>query len=78
MSSWSDPNDTFYLSKKFTIFCYSVTDIKKITKSCTDCCKLKPKFHKPPVSNLMKATQPFECLIIDLDLYPVLQIMCTY
>ena len=44
---------------------YQVNDVKKITKSCKDYCKLKPQFHKPPVSHLIKATRPFECLNID-------------
>ena len=39
---------------------YSVNYVRKITESCKDCCKLKPQFHAPPVSNLMKSTQPFE------------------
>ena len=39
---------------------YSVNYVRKITESCKDCCKLKPQFHTPPVSNLIKATQPFE------------------
>ena len=42
-----------------------MNDVKKITKSCKDCCKLRPLFHKPPASCLMKATQPFDYLNID-------------
>ena len=41
-----------------------MNDDKEITESCKDCCKLKQQFHKPPVSHLIKATQPFECLNI--------------
>lgn len=44
---------------------YSANNVKKITESCKDCCKLKLQFRKPPVSYLIKVTQPFECLNID-------------
>ena len=43
----------------------SVNDIKKITESRKECCKLKLQFHNPPVSHLIKASQPFERLNID-------------
>ena len=42
-----------------------MNDVKKITKLCKDCCKLKLQFHKLPVSYLIKATQPIERLNID-------------
>ena len=45
---------------------YSVNDIKKITKSCKDCCKLKYQFHKLFASYLIKANQSFEHLNINL------------
>ena len=44
---------------------YSVEDIKKMTASCSTCAELKPRFHKPTASHLIKATQPFERLSLD-------------
>ena len=44
---------------------YSVEDIKKMTASCSTCAELKPRFHKPTPSHLIKATQPFERLSLD-------------
>ena len=44
---------------------YSVEDIKKMTAACSTCAELKPRFHKPAPSHLIKATQPFERLSLD-------------
>ena len=44
---------------------YSVEDVKKMTASCSTCAELKPRFHKPESSHLIKATQPFERLSLD-------------
>ena len=44
---------------------FSVDDVKRITSSCAVCQVCKPQFFKPPVSHLIKATQPFERLNID-------------
>ena len=44
---------------------FSVEDIRQMNRNCGTCCKIKPKFHKPPLAPLIKATQPFERLNID-------------
>ena len=56
---------------------YYMNDVKKITKSSKDCCKLKPQFHKPPASYLIKQLNPLNISILILkDQYQVLQTMC--
>ena len=44
---------------------YSMEDVRKMISRCKVCAELKPNFYKPPVCNLIKATQPFERLNID-------------
>ena len=44
---------------------YSVDDVKRVCGSCPICQVCKPQFCKPPVSHLIKSTQPFERLNID-------------
>ena len=44
---------------------FSVEDVKKIINRCQICAVNKPRFYKPPDTNLVKATQPFERLSID-------------
>ena len=39
---------------------YSVEDIRKMIKGCRICGECKPRFHKPPKVNLIKATHPVE------------------
>ena len=45
---------------------FSLDEIKKMTNSCPTCCECKPKFHRPEEAHLIKATQPFERINIDL------------
>ena len=44
---------------------YSVEDIRKMIKGCRICGECKPRFHKPPKVNLIKATQPMGRLNLD-------------
>ena len=44
---------------------FSQTDVKYVVSQCNTCAKLKPKFFKPALNSLIKATQPFERLSID-------------
>jgi len=44
---------------------YSLNDVKKLVKSCRVCSAVKPQFYRPPLAQLVKATQPFERLSID-------------
>ena len=44
---------------------YSTNDVKNVVLSCKTCCEIKPKFYKPPASNLIKAMQPFDRLSVD-------------
>lgn len=44
---------------------YSVDDVKRMTKNCSVCSELKPRYHKPATVGLIKATAPFERLNID-------------
>ena len=41
---------------------YLLDDVKKMTSASAICCKIKPKFFKPPIVNLIKSSQPFERL----------------
>lgn len=45
---------------------YSLDEIKKMTSRCPVCCECKPQFHRPEKVPLVKATQPFERINIDL------------
>jgi len=45
---------------------YSVEGVRRVTNACRICAECKPKFCKPAKSHLIKATQPFERLNIDL------------
>ena len=44
---------------------FSIEDVRKINNNCKECAEIKPRFFKPEVSHLIKATQPFERLNID-------------
>ena len=44
---------------------YSVEEIKAMTNTCRICCECKPRFHRPGMSHLIKATQAFERLNVD-------------
>lgn len=44
---------------------FSVEDEKQITNGCQICARIKPKFYNPELGTLVKATQPFERLIVD-------------
>ena len=44
---------------------YTLADCNVICKKCQTCAEIKPKFFKPPMGTLIKATQPMERLSID-------------
>ena len=44
---------------------FSINDVKEACESCRTCAEIKPKFFKPPMGKLVKATQPMERLNID-------------
>ena len=44
---------------------FTLDEIRKINNSCKQCSEVKPRFYKPPTSQLIKATQPFERLNVD-------------
>ena len=44
---------------------FSLENVKTIVRSCKSCAELKPKFHRPSNSSLIKATQPFERISMD-------------
>ena len=45
---------------------YSLENVRQVTRSCKVCAEIKPNFHHPEKTCLIKATQPFERLNIDL------------
>ena len=44
---------------------YSLDDVRKMIANCRVCAEIKPQFHRPLQSHLIKATQPMERLSID-------------
>ena len=44
---------------------FSVDDVKRVTSACSVCAKCKPRFHRPPQAQLVKAVQPFDRISID-------------
>ena len=44
---------------------FSSDDVKKLTSQCAVCSEIKPRFHTPLPSFLVKATQPFERISLD-------------
>nr|XP_039273884.1 uncharacterized protein LOC120347845 [Styela clava] len=44
---------------------YSMDDIRKVISTCPVGCECKPRFHKPDIGHLIKATQAFKRLNID-------------
>ena len=44
---------------------YTVEEVRSMTRTCKECCEVKPQFHKPTSIPLITATQPFEKLDID-------------
>ena len=45
---------------------YSLEEIRKMTANCNVCEVIKPRFYKPIETCVIKATQPMECLSVDL------------
>ena len=45
---------------------YALAYVTKICKSCQSCSELKPTFYKPTPEKLIRATQPFERISVDL------------
>ena len=44
---------------------YSINEVCKIVNGCRICAEIKPRFHKPIESHLIKTTPPMERLSID-------------
>ena len=44
---------------------FSMEDVKRVTSQCRSCAEIKPRYFKPPVGTLIKATQPYERLSVD-------------
>lgn len=44
---------------------FSLEDVKKVCSQCIACSELKPKFFKPPASNLIRAMRPFDRVSVD-------------
>lgn len=44
---------------------FSSSEIRRITSSCSTCCRLKPQFYRPATPNLIQALRPFDRLSID-------------
>ena len=44
---------------------YSIDEVRNAVSKCQVCSELKPNFYKPPVAQVIKATQLFERLSID-------------
>ena len=44
---------------------YSIDEVRKVVQECRICSEIKPTFYRPPVTSLIKATQPLERLNLD-------------
>ena len=44
---------------------FSVEEVRRVTTECTTCAKIKPRFHNPADTPLVRATAPFQRLSID-------------
>ena len=44
---------------------YPLADVTKICKPCKSCSELKSKFYKTTPGQLVRATQPFERIVVD-------------
>ena len=44
---------------------FSVNEVRRITSECATCARIKPRFHRPGNSSLIRASAPFERLSID-------------
>ena len=44
---------------------YSIDDVRQVVDKCKVCSELKPRFYKPPIAHIVKATEPFERISID-------------
>jgi len=45
---------------------YALADVRKTVEGCRVCSEVKPNFCKPSSAQLIKATQPFERLSVDV------------
>ena len=52
----------FICTKNLT---FSTDDVHKVCSNCCICAELKPSFYKPIITQLIKATEPFERISID-------------
>ncbi|XP_059838259.1 uncharacterized protein LOC132400840 [Hypanus sabinus] len=55
----------FYHFVKARNLPYSLEDIRTMTRDCQICAECKPHFYCPDTAQLVKATRPFERLIVD-------------
>lgn len=44
---------------------FSVSDVRRVTSECVTCAKIKPRFHKPDATSLIRASAPFQRLSVD-------------
>uniref|UniRef100_UPI00358F56FA uncharacterized protein n=1 Tax=Myxine glutinosa TaxID=7769 RepID=UPI00358F56FA len=44
---------------------YSIDDIRRICRDCAICAEIKPRFYNPPMGTLVRATRPWERLVMD-------------
>ena len=44
---------------------YSINDVRRVCAQCPICSELKPRFFKPPASNLVHSLRPFDRLSVD-------------
>ena len=44
---------------------FSVSDVRRVTSECLTCAKIKPRFHKPDATPLIRASAPFQRLSVD-------------
>ncbi|XP_055862342.1 uncharacterized protein LOC106074444 [Biomphalaria glabrata] len=44
---------------------FSTDDVRTVIDQCQSCAELKPRFFRPPIGQLIKATQPFERISMD-------------
>ena len=63
MSSWNNKAVSFCTYQEFALFL--IDDVRKIVEQCNVCADVKPRFYKPRVAHVIKATQPLERLSID-------------
>ena len=54
-----------FISLKQKKLPYSIDDVRKVVNQYSICAEIKPTFYKPPLAQVIKATQPFERLSLN-------------